>query len=87
MEYKNEEHYVVILEEVEDGEVSVKVLAVKHSYEEAVMFLAETVKEKRNEAEDYGYEVMEDAKSCFDAGESGFYDNNHISLYIKEVIN
>lgn len=78
-------HYVVVLNWASEGDNGSNVLGVKHTMDEAKKIFNETRIEEKQLAEDSLWEIYEDSDTVFDAGESGFYNNNYTKLYIQEV--
>lgn len=79
-------HYVVISEWASGGESGFDIIGIAHFPEEAKEIFDGQISKEKEIAEDGGYEIIEDSDTCFDAGETGFYDSEHVSLYIKEVV-
>ena len=78
-------HYVVVHDWANEYEGGVTILGVTHSLEEAKeIFNAELVYEKQY-AEEHGFTIYDDCETVFDAGEEGYYKNNHTNLYIQLV--
>ena len=79
-------HYVVVLNWATEGDNGSNVLGVAHTLDEAKKIFNETLKEEKELAENNGWEIYEDEDVIFDAGEGGFYCDNHTNLYIQEVM-
>ena len=78
-------HYVVVLEWVSEGENGSNVLGVTHSFNKAEQIFKDTVEEERELAANNGWTIFTHTDITFDAGEEGFYCNNHSLVYIQEV--
>ena len=80
-------HYVVVLDWAKDdsGEQGVSILGVAHTLPEAKKIFAEHIDEERGYADNACWEVYADDDTNFQAGEDGYYNNDHTHLYIEEV--
>lgn len=79
-------HYVVVCDWCsEDFNEGVDIVAVCHSYNEAINEFTKRVKEEKQIAEDNGWQVFVDTLAEFQAYEAGNYHDNHTYLYIEEV--
>lgn len=78
-------HYVVALDWAANDERGVEILGVGDTYEEAKEIFNKHIVEERQNAEDEGYEIVTDTESEFDAGVMGYWNEDHATLYIKEV--
>ena len=78
-------HYVVVLEWSSEGENGSNVLGVTHNLDEARQIFNDTIEEERDLADNNGWTIYEHTDLVFDAGEDGFYCNNHSRTYIQEV--
>ena len=78
-------HYVVLVDYSIDAvcEYGVDIIAVTHTLEEAKAVFANHINEEKENAS--GWEVYTDTDVDFDAGENGYYKDNHLRLYIQEV--
>ncbi len=79
-------HYVVVLDWTSEGDNGCNVLGVAHSLDDAKAIFSDAVGDEKNMAEEYGWEIYEDCDAEFDAGEGGYYNNNHTRLFIQEVM-
>lgn len=84
-----EKHYAIIYEfsNKHTGEYcKYKIHGVYHSLEEARKVFNEKFKEDKDDARnDKTFIVYTDTEDEFDAGEEGFYDENHLLIYIIKV--
>ena len=78
-------HYVVILDWAANDERGVDILGVGDTYEEAKEIFDKHVVNEKQYASDNGYDIETDSESEFDAGQMGFWDEEHTTLYIQEV--
>lgn len=82
MEHK---HYMVCLDATIDDEHEFKIIGVYHTPEKAKeVFEAQKVKEQEN-VEDNNLDVIEEDDTCFSAYLDGYYDSDHIDIFIKTV--
>ena len=79
-------HYVVVLEWCTEGDNGSNVLGVTHDFYTAKQIFNDTIEEERELAANNGWAIYEHTDTVFDAGEDGFYCNNHSKTYIQEVI-
>lgn len=79
-------HYVVVLDWTSEGDNGCNVLGVGHSLDEAKEIFQDAVGEEKEMAESNEWEIYEDCDVEFDAGEGGYYNNNHSRLFIQEVM-
>ena len=82
-----QKHYVVICDWSNEDGKDIEIKGVAHSNDEAKEIFKQFVEAERNFAKENGFEIITDTDECFDAGEDGWYDDNHTCLYIKEVEN
>ena len=81
-----EKHWVVIAEWCVDYQGGFSVVGVFHSFEKAHdAFVARVESDDRKQAEENGYDILEDNDICFDSGKTGYYSQDHICVCIKEV--
>ncbi|MBQ2297850.1 MAG: hypothetical protein II278_00535 [Bacteroidaceae bacterium] len=80
-------HYVVISEWANDSncEYGVSVIGVAHTIEEAKEIFNRQVGGEREYSNSCGYDIYEDGDDVFDAGRDGYYNVDHVKLYIQEV--
>lgn len=78
-------HYVVVLDWATEDDSAVDILGVKHTIDEAKEIFNLYLAEERLLAEENGYTIDEDNAMMFDAGEMGYWRDNHITLYIQGV--
>ena len=79
-------HYVVVLDWTSEGDNGCNVLGVAHSLADAEAIFSDAVEDEKKMAEEYGWEIYVDCDLEFDAGEGGYYNNNHSRLFIQEVM-
>ena len=79
-------HYVVVLEWSTEGDNGSNVIGVTHHIDDAKNIFNDTIAEERDLAANNGWTIYEDTDTVFDAGEDGFYCNNHSKTYIQEVM-
>ena len=82
-----DKHYVIIIEWANEYgcEHGITTVAVTHTLEEAKEIFAKQVIEEVEYAEEQEWEIYEHTDETFDAGEPGYYSQNHTYMYIKEV--
>ena len=78
-------HYVVVLAWSANDAEGVNVLGVTHSMDKAKQIFNETIEEERELAANNGWTIYEHTETMFDAGEDGWYNNNHSRVYVQEV--
>ena len=78
-------HYVVVLEWATEGDNGSNVLGVTHNLADAKQIFDDTIEEEMDLATNNCWTIYEHTDSVFDAGEDGFYCNNHSKTYIQEV--
>ena len=78
-------HYIVINDWSNEYECGVTIMAVVHSLQEAKEIFDEFIAEEKAYVEDKGWTIYENIDCDFDAGEEGYYAENHTRLYIQEV--
>ena len=79
-------YYVVVAEWCVDYQAGHRVVGVYTSETDAVAALDKRVSsDDRLLAEEYGYKIYEDNKTCFDAGIDGYYIQDHLYVGIEEV--
>ena len=78
-------HYVVVLDWATESDSDVHILGVAHTLNDAKEIFNRHVEEEKQIAEENGYDIDEDNAMMFDAGEMGYWRDNHITLYIEEV--
>ena len=76
-----DKHYICVEENVIDCRTTFNILAVRHTWEEAVDVLSLCISEAKAIAEENDYPVLMDSISEFDAGD----EENHITVYIKII--
>lgn len=80
-------HYVILFDGAADSrECDIEVVAVTHTFDEAMSVFAKRVSNEKQYAFDHGYDILTDTDTEFDAGESCFYAGEHTHLYI-EIVN
>jgi hypothetical protein len=79
------EHFVVVNDWAYEYESGTTILGVTHSLEEAKEIFNQSYTNEKRYAEEHGYEIYDDCETVFDAGEEGYYVNNHTNLYIQLV--
>ena len=79
-------HYVVMLDWATEDDQSVDILGVAHTIDEAKEIFNQDIAEERKFAETFGYYIEADSDTVFSAGIMGYWRDNHITLYIAEVI-
>lgn len=82
-----QKHYVVICDWSNEDGKDIEIIGVIHTLDEGKEIFKQSVEQERNYAKEYGLKIITDTDECFDAGEDGWYDDNHICLFIKEVEN
>lgn len=85
MRKKQMKHYVVLWTSDYDGERNSDILGIAHSFEKARKIFNETYEYEKEFAKENNWTIYEDSDTCFDAGEDGFYADNHTTLMIEEV--
>lgn len=80
------EHYVVVIDWTSEGDNGCNVLGVTHSLEKAKEIFKDAVETERDLAEDNSWKIYEDNDMEFDAGEDGYYVNNHSRVFIQGVM-
>jgi hypothetical protein len=82
-------HYVILCDWAVDSmsDRGINIIAVTHTFEEAVAIFVEKVAEEKKYAEDNGWEIFSDTGVEFDAGVEGYYAAEHTRLYIQIVEN
>lgn len=79
-------HWVIVAEWCVDYQGGLEVVGVYH---DPVMAKEEFRKrvdsDDRTQAEENNYEILEDTDTVFDSGKEGYYSNDHIAVYLKEV--
>ena len=82
------QHYVVINDWASDCNCAhdTNIITITHTLEEAQKVFNEVVATERQIAKDKGYEIYEDDDMAFDAGEDGYYTNEHTTVFIKMVM-
>ena len=78
-------HFVIVNEFANEYENITTILGVAHSLEEAKEIFNQYLDDEKKYAEDHGFEIYDDCETVFDAGEDGYYINNHTNLYIQMV--
>lgn len=78
-------HFVVVNDWANKFENGIIILGVAHSLEEAKEIFNKQLVEEKEYAEEHGFEIYDDCETVFDAGEDGYYVNNHTHLYIQMV--
>ena len=78
-------HFVIINEWTQEFEHGVTVLGIAHDYEKAKIIFNNAVDREKEIADENGWEIFEDKDMLFDAGQSGYYINNHTMVLINEV--
>lgn len=78
-------HYVVSCDSAEFFEQKHRVLAVKHSFEEAEVVFRARVELERSGLEERGWTIFCDTANTFDCGIDGDYDCAHVLVWIAEV--
>ena len=79
-------HFVVVIDWTSEGDNGCNVLGVEHSLEKAKEIFDEAVEAEKDFVENNGWEIYEDNDCEFDAGENGYYVDNHSRVFIQEVI-
>jgi hypothetical protein len=79
-------HYLIINEWATEDDNGFSVIGVAHSLEEAKELFDKKLEEEKAYAKENGFEIYEDKETIFDAGEDGYYTNNHTVLRIDEVV-
>lgn len=82
-----DKHYVIINDWANEYgcEHGVNIVAVTHTLEAAKKIFATVVAEEVAYANEQHWEIYENTDEIFDAGEEGYYSQNHTYMYIKEV--
>ena len=79
-------HWIVLAERYIDYEGGQDIVEVCHSEDEACKALQNRVDtDDRLFAEENDYKIYEDTPLCFDAGEDGFYDENHTAVSVIKI--
>lgn len=81
-------HYVILCDWAVDhmSDRGVDVIGIAHSLDEAKGMFAKAVIDEKNHAVENDYEIYENSDVEFDAGEDGYYNAEHVRLYIQEVM-
>ena len=79
------QHFVIVHEWTSEYENGVEILGVTHSMDEAKEIFNAKLAEEQQYASEHGYTVYDACETDFDAGEDGYYSQNHTNLYIQEV--
>ena len=82
-------HYVVLCDwAVDNGvqEQGVNITGVAHTLNEAKNIFAKAVVDEKEYAREHNWKIYEDSDVCFDAGEDGYYNAEHVCFYIEEVV-
>lgn len=79
-------HYVVVLDWARKGENGVIIVGVGDTYEEAKEKFDKKLIAEREYASQLGWAIETDSNDMFDAGEMGYWFEDHITLYIQEVM-
>lgn len=78
-------HYVIVNEWSNEYECGTTILGVAHSLEEATEIFNQNLAGEREYAKEREFTIYDDCETVFDAGEDGYYINNHTNLYIQSV--
>ena len=78
-------HFVIVNDWANEYEGGTTILGVTHSIEEAKDIFNESLDDEKRFAEEHGFIIYDDCETIFDAGEDGYYANNHTNLYIQMV--
>ena len=83
-------HFVIVNDWANEYESGTTILGVTHSIEEAKDIFIESLDDVIRFAEEDGFIIYyvfyyDDCETVFDAGEDGYYANNHTNLYIQMV--
>ena len=78
-------HFAIVNDWANEYENGTTILGVAHSLEEAKEIFNKYLADEKQYAEDHGFEIYDDCETVFDAGEDGYYANNHTNLYIQMV--
>ena len=79
------QHDVIVHDWASDSESGVTILGVAHSLEDAQEIFNAALEDEKQYAEENDFTIYDDCETVFDAGEEGFYNNNHTNLYIQMV--
>lgn len=79
-------HYIIIGDWANEYGSDITIFGVAHSMEEAKEKFYEAYENEKEYALENDFTIYEDTDIEFDAGEDGFYMNNHTRLYIQEVM-
>ena len=78
-------HYVIVNDWANEYESGTNILGVVHSLEEAKKIFNESLADEKQYAKEHGFTIYDDCETAFDAGEEGYYVNNHTNLYIQMI--
>ena len=78
-------HYVIVNDWANEYESGTNILGVTHSLEEAKEIFNESLADEKQYAKEHGFTIYDDCETVFDAGEEGYYRNNHTNLYIQMI--
>lgn len=70
-------HFVIINEYAEEGEIGVVVLNVTHSFEDAQVVFRQAVESELKYANEHNFKIYDKKIAFFDAGTSENYNQNH----------
>lgn len=79
------EHFVIIDETCEDGEVYINILGVTHSLEEARYIFKNDLLKAWEYASEHNFKIYDKKIAFFDAGTSENYNQNHTKIYIVTI--
>ena len=78
-------HYVVIVDWATQDDEGVDIVGVAHTIDEAKEIFQKRLIIERDLANEHEYEITDDCETLFEAGEMGYWRDDHIILYIEEV--
>ena len=78
-------YYVLINEWAKDYEKGIGIVAVRHNFASIKEVFDKALPDEMRFAEENGWEIEANGDDRFEAGQIGYWSNNHVSLYIDTV--
>ena len=78
-------HYVVMVDWATQDDENVDIVGVAHTMDEAKEIFQKRLVIERELADEHEYEITDDSETLFEAGDMGYWRDDHIILYIEEV--
>ena len=70
---------------INDDESGIDIIGVKEDFEKAKELYQKQLGTEKQNAENNGYDCIDESPTSFSAYEEGYYEGNHIDLYIERV--